>query len=172
MLLAPAYNRNRAATPEAVPVPGAAFTKQSQLDFDNGWDRQIACSNQVEAHVRPAVWQDMLASDPVGATWGTGVRRAPNTPVWGWTRDVVAATKAPMLLVAGIHDVQVPPARVNEMYEDLGASEKVLLDLGCSSHNAMWEINAPLLFDASLQWLRDGTVDGQSNGIVRKGYSE
>lgn len=172
VLLAPAYSRNRAATPEAVPVPGAAFTKQSQLDFDNGWDRQIACANQVEAHVRPAVWQDMLASDPVGATWGTGVRRAPNTPIWGWTREVVAATKAPMLLVTGIHDAQVPPARVNEMYEDLGSSEKVLLDLGCSSHNAMWEINAPLLFDASLQWLRDGTVDGQSNGIVRKGYSE
>ncbi|MES2606035.1 MAG: hypothetical protein V4603_13945, partial [Pseudomonadota bacterium] len=61
-------------------------------------------------------------------------------------------------------------ARVNEMYEDLGATEKVLLDLGCSSHNAMWEINAPLLFDASLQWLRDGTLDGQSKGIVRKGY--
>ncbi|MES3008746.1 MAG: alpha/beta fold hydrolase [Pseudomonadota bacterium] len=171
VILAPAYNRSRSATPpESIPVPGAAFTKQSQLDFDNGWNRQIACSNQVEPRVRAAVWQDMLASDVVGATWSTGVRRAPNTSVWGWTREVVAATKTPMLLVAGIHDVQVPPARVNEMYEDLGASEKVLLDLGCSSHNAMWEINAPLLFDASLQWLRDGTVDGQSNGIVRKGY--
>jgi fermentation-respiration switch protein FrsA (DUF1100 family) len=78
----------------------------------------------------------------------------------------------PMLLVAGIHDRQVPPSRVTEMYEDLGASEKVLLDLGCSSHNAMWEINAPLLFDASLQWLRDGEVDGTSNGVVRKGYAE
>ena len=56
------------------------------------------------------------------------------------------------------------------MFEDLGANEKVLMDLGCASHNAMWEKNAELLFDASLQWLNDGEVDGVSNGIVRKGY--
>lgn len=173
VLLAPAYNRNRSANPpEAVPVPGAAFTKQSQLDFTSNWARQTGCSNQVEPHVSVAVWKDMLASDPIGATWGTGVRRAPSTAVWGWTRDVVAQTQTPMLLVAASLDGQVPATRVNEMYEDLGASEKVLLDLGCASHNAMWETNAPLLFDASLQWLRDGAVDGQSNGIVRKGYHE
>jgi hypothetical protein len=28
------------------------------------------------------------------------------------------------------------------------------------------------LFDASLQWLRDGQVDGKSLGIIRKGYGE
>jgi hypothetical protein len=56
------------------------------------------------------------------------------------------------------------------MYEDLGAERKVLLDLGCASHNAMWESNAQLLFDASLEWLRDGTVDGLESGVVRKGY--
>ncbi len=173
VLLAPAYNRNRSAEPPtAVPVPGPAFTKQSELDFLNGWNRQSSCTNQYDPQVAAAIWQDMLASDPVGATWGTGVRRAPSTAVWGWTRDVVNNTRTPMLLVAGILDVQVPAARVNEMYEDLGASEKVLLDLGCASHNAMWEVNAPLLFDASLQWLRDGSVDGQTTGTVRKGYYE
>lgn len=173
VLLAPAYSRNRSASaPAAVPVPGSAFTKQSELDFFNGWNRQSSCSNQYDPQVAAAIWQDMLASDPVGATWGTGVRRAPSTAVWGWTREVVGNTHTPMLLVAGILDVQVPAARVVEMYEDLGASEKVLLDLGCASHNAMWEVNAPLLFDASLQWLRDGSVDGQTTGTLRKGYDE
>ncbi|TFH75259.1 alpha/beta fold hydrolase [Gammaproteobacteria bacterium LSUCC0112] len=173
VLLAPAYSRNRSASaPSAVPVPGSAFTKQSELDFFNGWNRQSSCSNQYDPQVAAAIWQDMLASDPVGATWGTGVRRAPSTAVWGWTREVVGNTLTPMLLVAGILDVQVPAARVVEMYEDLGASEKVLLDLGCASHNAMWEVNAPLLFDASLQWLRDGSVDGQTTGTLRKGYDE
>jgi fermentation-respiration switch protein FrsA (DUF1100 family) len=77
-----------------------------------------------------------------------------------------------MLLVAGIHDRQVSAARVTEMYEDLGAEQKILLDLGCASHNAMWEINAPILFDASLQWLRDGSVDGKEKGVITKGYYE
>ncbi|MCB1649146.1 MAG: alpha/beta fold hydrolase [Pseudomonadales bacterium] len=173
VLLAPAYSRNRSAgAPASLPVPGAAFSKQSRLDFVRNWERQVGCENQYDPAVSEAVWRDMLASDPVGATWAAGVRRAPNTTVWGWTQDVVRRTQTPMLLVAGIHDAQVPPSRVAEMYEDLGASEKVLLDLGCSSHNAMWEVNAGLLFDASLQWLRDGAVDGSSNGVLRKGYRE
>jgi len=173
VLLAPAYNRNRSNTrPEAIPVPGAAFTKQSRQDFIANWDRQVGCSDQYEQSVSDAVWSAMLESDPVGATWGTGVRRAPRTTTWGWARDEVVATSNPMLLVAGIHDAQVPATRVTEMYEDLGASQKVLLDLGCASHNAMWESNAGLLFDASLQWLRDGKVDGIDNGVLKKGYYE
>lgn len=173
VILAPAYNRNRSANPPtSIPVSGTAFTKQSHLDFTTNWDRQIGCSNQYDPQISAVIWEDMLASDPIGATWGTGVRRAPNTSVWGWTREVVERTMTPMLLVAGATDGQVSPDRVVEMYEDLGASEKVLLDLGCASHNAMWEVNAPLLFDASLQWLRDGSVDGQTNGVVRKGYYE
>ena len=173
VLLAPAYSRGRSSEPPAsIPVPGAAFTKQSHRDFIANWTRQVGCSNQFDPAVSEAVWGAMLESDPVGATWGTGVRRAPRTAVWGWGLDAVAGTKNPMLLVAGIHDGQVPATRVTELYEDLGAEQKVLLDLGCASHNAMWEVNATLLFDASLQWLRDGSVDGMETGVVRKGYYE
>ena len=83
----------------------------------------------------------MLASDPVGATWGQGVRRAPNTTVVGLRHAAVEKMQTPMLMVTGIHDKQVAPERVHELYEDLGARRKVLVDLGCSSHNAMWERN-------------------------------
>lgn len=173
VLLAPAYSRSRAASaPDSIPAPGAAFTKQSHADFVANWDRQLGCSNQYSQSVSDAVWDAMLDSDPVGATWGTGVRRAPNTTVWGWTPQVVGQTMAPMLLVGAAEDRQVPPARVRELYEDLGTTDKVFLDLGCASHNAMWEVNAPLLFDASLQWLRDGSVDGMNRGELRKGYYE
>ena len=75
-------------------------------------------------------------------------------------------------MVAGIHDKQVPPERVRELYADLASKEKVLIDLGCASHNAMWERNHLLLFKASLEWLRDGKVNGMSAGEVRMGYGE
>jgi esterase/lipase len=75
-----------------------------------------------------------------------------------------------MLLVAPIHDAQIPVRLVRELYEDLGSEEKVLVDLACSSHNAMWEINHNILFEDSREWLREGTVDGRSRGEVRRGY--
>jgi len=53
---------------------------------------------------------------------------------------------------------------------DLGANKKVLVDLACSSHNAMWEKNHRLLFQASLEWLNKGTVNGVEQGKVRLGY--
>ncbi len=171
VMLAPAYSRNRpSARPEDLPQPGAALTKQSATDFSNNWDRQVGCENQYTAPVAGAVWRAMLDSDPVGATWGTGVRRAPRTTTWGWGPDVVGRTQHPMLLVAPIHDAQVPVARVQELYEDLGASEKVLLDLACSSHNAMWESNREILFEASRQWFSDSAVDGTTQGVIRRGY--
>ena len=171
VLLAPAYNRAaRAEPPATLPVAGPTMTKQTRRDFEANWDRQVGCADQYEAAVSAAVWTAMLESDPVGATWGPGLRRAPRLASWGWTQEVVRGTATPMLLVAGIHDAQVSPGRVREMYEDLGSEEKVLLDLGCASHNAMWETNRTLLFDASLEWLSTGSVDGVNSGVVRMGY--
>jgi pimeloyl-ACP methyl ester carboxylesterase len=112
----------------------------------------------------------MLASDPVGASWGQGVRRAPNTTVWGFGKAAVDNMKTPTLMVAGAHDKQVAPERVREYFADLGAADKVLVDLGCSSHNAMWEANHLLLFRASLEWLTTGAVEGMKQGVVRLGY--
>lgn len=168
VLLAPAYLREApAAGPGAAT---AAMTSQSHESFTANWDRQVGCANQYEPAVADAVWAQMLASDPVGATWGPGIRRAPRTALpadGGWD---VEAQAAPTLVVAGVHDAQIVPERVRDLYEDLGAAHKVLIDLGCASHNAMWESNRLLLFEASLEWLRDGTVDGMSEGVVRMGY--
>jgi len=112
----------------------------------------------------------MLASDPVGSKWGTGVRRAPNTTTWGWNAEMIGHTRTPTLMVAGALDRQVPPDRVKVAFSDLGASDKVLLDLGCASHNAMWETNHLLLFAASRDWLTTGTVNGARHGPVTMGY--
>jgi pimeloyl-ACP methyl ester carboxylesterase len=171
VLLAPAYNRDSAAkAPAEVPAKGAAMTSQSHDEFAANWDRQMGCPNQYEPAVSDAVWASMLESDPVGATWGTGVRRAPQVTSWGWNGEVVAKMKTPVLMVTGAYDKQVPSDRVRNLYQDLGSSQKVFVDLACSSHNAMWEKNHLLLFRASLEWLRKGTVNGMEQGMLKLGY--
>jgi pimeloyl-ACP methyl ester carboxylesterase len=171
VLLAPAYNRTAgAAAPAKVPAEGAAMNTQSHDEFMANWDRQVGCSAQYEPPVADSVWSSMLESDPVGATWGSGVRRAPQVTTWGWTPATVAKTLTPTLMVVGVHDKQVSPDRVRDLYTDLGSPQKVFIDLGCSSHNAMWEKNHMLLFRASLEWLTSGTVNGLKEGMLRLGY--
>ena len=171
VLLAPAYNRAAAAAaPSKMPPDGTAMNTQSREEFAVNWDRQVGCPGQYEPAVSDAVWSEMLASDPVGATWGPGVRRAPQTATWGWNAAMVGKTHTPTLMVAGQQDRQVPPDRVRELYADLAAPEKLFVDLACSSHNAMWEKNRLLLFRASLEWLTRGSVNGAKDGTVRLGY--
>ena len=170
VLLAPAYNRNM---PDAQAPRGSnavVFNTQSHQEFVANWDRQVGCPEQYDIGASDSVWGQMLDSDPVGRTWGTGVRRAPTVPSWGWNQAAVSRTQTPILMVAGVHDKQVDPARVRELYMDMGSREKVFIDLGCSSHNAMWERNHTILFKTSLEWLSQGTVDGKKEGMLKLGY--
>ena len=171
VLLAPAYNRMSSAdAPVILPAEGVAMNTQSHDEFIANWDRQIGCSAQYDSGTAESVWSNMIASDPVGATWGPGVRRAPQTTSWGFSTSVVSKSQIPTLVVSGIHDKQVNPDRVRELYADLGSRQKVFIDLACSSHNAMWEKNHLLLFRASLEWLTRGSVNGTEQGMLRLGY--
>jgi pimeloyl-ACP methyl ester carboxylesterase len=171
VLLAPAYNRNTSATaPAKMPPEGVPFNTQSREEFYANWDRQVGCPDQYDRAAADSVWSEMLASDPVGATWGSGVRRAPSVPTWGWTPAAVGKTMTPTLLVAGAHDKQVNPDRVRELFSDLGSAQKVFVDLACASHNAAWERNHLLLFKASLEWLTSTSVNGVKSGVVKLGY--
>ena len=170
VLLAPAYSRDAAADAPALPRPGVVFNTQSRSEFDANWDRQTECANQVDPKVREVVWSEMIASDPTGAKWGSGVRRAPSTTTWGFNKAMISGMKTPTLMIAGALDKQVTPERVRAAFDDLGSPNKVLLDLGCASHNAMWESNHLTLFSASLEFLKEGTVGGQRNGVLRLGF--
>jgi pimeloyl-ACP methyl ester carboxylesterase len=171
VLLAPAYGRGASPNPPAqLPANGAAFNTQSHSEFTTNWDRQVGCPGQYDPAASDAVWSQMLDSDPVGATWGTGVRRAPQETIWGWNQAMAAKLQIPTLLVSGAHDKQVSPDGVRTLYGDLGTSQKVFVDLACSSHNALWEKNHLLLFHASLEWLTAGTVDGKQSGMLQLGY--
>ncbi len=171
VLLAPAYNRTSAADPPThLPADGTTMTTQSHEEFVANWARQTECSDQVEQAASDSVWEQMLASDPQGATWGTGVRRAPQVTVWGWNPSVVTKMTTPTLMVSGAYDKQVPQDRVRDLYADLGSERKVFIDLACSSHNAMWEKNHLLLFNASAEWLTKGSVNGAQQGMLKLGY--
>lgn len=170
VLFAPAYNRTAAAAAPTLPSPGVVFNTQSRAEFVANWDRQVGCANQYDPAERDAIWAEMLASDPIGATWGTGVRRAPSTTTWGWNQAAISGTKIPTMIIAGALDKQVPPDRVQLAYDDLGATDKVLVDLACSSHNAMWEKHHLLMFATSLDWLSKGAVGEQKTGVIKLGY--
>jgi pimeloyl-ACP methyl ester carboxylesterase len=128
VLLSPAYSRGASSTPPAGPQGATAFNTQSRTEFDANWDRQLGCPNQFDMAAREAVWSAMIASDPVGATWGTGVRRAPSVTTWGWNRDAAAKLAMPLLLISPAHDAQVAPATVRALYDDAAVPQKVLVD--------------------------------------------
>jgi pimeloyl-ACP methyl ester carboxylesterase len=170
VVLAPAYNRTGPQqAPNPLPPVDGPMTVQTQAEFKANWDRQVGCSGQYDTDAVHALWEDFRDSDPVGATWGSGVRRAPQVPTWGFNQAIVARMQTPFLMVVGSHDKQVLPERVRELYADLGSKQKVLIELACSSHNAMWEKNRALLFKASLDWLRDGNVNGVTAGELKLG---
>ena len=170
VLLAPAYNRDALPDAPQLPRKGTVFNTQSRSEFIANWDRQVGCEAQYDATTRDAVWSELVASDPVGATWGTGVRRAPSTTTWGWNKVAAAKMMMPVMMIAGAHDKQVNPASVKNLFEDLGSPQKVMIDLACSSHNAMWEKNHLLMFNASLEWLTKGSLGETKQGIVKLGY--
>lgn len=163
--LAPAYISTFPATEAEADFSGAAMTKQSRDDFVNNWNQQVGCDDQYDPAVSVAVWSEMLASDPVGATWGSGVRRAPRAVTFGWNAQVVAGSQTPLMMVAGTHDAQVSAQLVRNLYNDYGAREKIYLEMSCSSHNAMWERDAQQLFDATFQWLTTSSYNGANTGM-------
>ena len=170
LLFSPAYRRTSSTQRQQQPGTRAAMNTQSRAEFDANWDRQLGCPDQFDPAAREAVWSEMMAADPVGASWGSGVRRAPNVGFRGWDASVVAKMQIPAMFVAPAHDVQATPKAVGELMTDYGAREKILLDLACAGHNALWERNHLLLFRASLEWFSKGSVNGAKEGTVRTGY--
>lgn len=170
VLLAPVYSPDAPASPPAqVPAEGVAMNTQSHDEFIANWNRQVGCEGQYDPAVADSVWSSMLESDPLGSTWGSGVRRAPLVTSWGWNLEAASGLKAPTLMVSGEHDQQVSPDSVRRLWNDLGSTQKVFIDLACSSHNAMWETNHQILFDATVEWLNDSSVQGMENGTLRLG---
>jgi hypothetical protein len=54
-----------------------------------------------------------------------------------------------------------------ELFEDLGAQQKVFLGIACGTHFMNWEKQRRVLHKASLDWLTNGSLGGQTSGMFR-----
>lgn len=168
VLFAPGYTRSSPSKPPIQPPKEAAMSAFTGWMQSEDWLSQVECSGQYDPAIDKLVWSETMKSDAVGATWGDGIVRGPRTSRWFWNNDAANGSNTPMLLLVGDHDSRSID-RALKLYEDSGAEEKVFVNIACASHFAQYESSRNYLFDASLQWFRDASVNGVKNGRIRVG---
>jgi pimeloyl-ACP methyl ester carboxylesterase len=162
-LIAPGvYNRFEPSDPPPVlPEPGVPMTVQ-RVDIFPGWDAQLGCKDQFTPAIRPVISSTILEFDPQGSTWGeVGVRRSPVQTLWGWNQTFALQVEAPTLVIVGDLDTT---QGIRDLFEDLGAKQKVFVQVDCASHSLLWENQHMIMLRASEEWLRDGTFNGEPTG--------
>jgi pimeloyl-ACP methyl ester carboxylesterase len=104
-------------------------------------------------------------ADPLGATWGPGGLRAPTRTYWGWNANGAKKVQIPTLIMVGEHDALM---RSNlELFDDLGTTEKVFLGVAGGTHFMNWEKQRRVLHKASIDWLKNGSLNNATAGIFR-----
>ena len=83
---------------------------------------------------------------------------------WGWNATAAPKLKVPMLIIVGRNDALLSDAR--HLHQDLGAQDKVLVEVPCASHFLLWEQGHKILHTASKHWLRRGSLAGVRNGVL------
>jgi len=166
VMLAPLYGRN---SPDAPPsdfkfgAPTAVATRGTTM---GRWDKGIGFEDQYDPAIRDVIWESNMAFDAVGATWGPGVIRHPAYYVAGWNAKLARHFKAPVLMIVGDFDVEVPPETVRNLYDDISSDSKLLLHVS-GSHYFVYERQYKLLHAASKDWLLSGKYNGATRGIMR-----
>ena len=162
-LMAPGvYTRlERSDPPNVLPEPGVPMSVE-RVGIFPGWDAQLKCEDQFTPAIRPVIASTTLEFDPLGGTWGeVGVRRAPVQTLWGWNQAFALQVAAPTLVIVGdLDDTQ----GIRDLFQDLGARQKVFVHVACASHFLPWENQHMILLRASEEWLREGTFTGQATG--------
>ena len=166
VLYAPSYIPGSPTKPPAtLPQAGFPMNLRTRPLLEDEWDTMVACENQFEPGIRDVVWNRIMDFEPVGRTWGPleGVMRARTTTLWGWNSVETPKLKIPTLIIVGENDTLLSASR--DLYEHLGAEEKILVEVPCGSHFLVWENNHKILHTASKQWLRNGSLAGVRRGV-------
>lgn len=160
------YNRKTSSEKPQLPAPGAPTTLQNRrVGVDQRWLGTVKCQDTVERGMPEMIWSLNLQNDPVGATWGTGGLRAPSRTYWGWNAEAAGKIKVPTLIMVGDQD-RLMPSNQN-LFDDLGADKKAFLGISCATHFMVWEKQARVLHEASLDWLENTSLKGAATGRFR-----
>ena len=152
--------------PASLPKAGAPMTLQTrEVGIDKRWLANVKCDGQVEPGMPEMIAALNGLADPLGATWGPGVLRAPSRTYWGWNAKSAAKLKAPTLIMVGEEDDLL--ASNVQLFEDHGAEKKLFVQVACATHFMNWERQRKVLHRASLEWLTKGTLDGADRGRLK-----
>jgi pimeloyl-ACP methyl ester carboxylesterase len=160
------YSRKNPDSAPPLPKPGAPTIMQTRaVGIDQRWLGTMKCEDTVEPGVPEMIWGLSRLADPVGATWGPGGLRAPTRTYWGWNATSANKIQVPTLIMVGEQDDLIKSNR--ELFDDLGAKQKVFLGIACGTHFMNWEKQRRVLHRASLDWLKNGSLGGQVSGMFR-----
>jgi pimeloyl-ACP methyl ester carboxylesterase len=167
MFFAPAYLPDASAFiwPDQSGAPMSIATRETSMAR---WDQSIRHADQYDPAIRDAMWRANLEMDPVGAAWGPGVVRYPTSiDCYVVPPDLARRFTAPVLMIAGELDAEVPPAMVRGLYDAVGSDSKVMVTVEGASHFAVFERTHMILLEASRDWLRTGRYAGAGRGLYR-----
>jgi len=152
--------------PDDIPGPGVAMSIQTRaVGEGKRWLPNVRCDGQLEDGLIDLIWPASMATDAIGAGWGPGCLRAPGRTYWGWNAANAATITTPTLVMVGEHD-RLYDSNV-ELFDALGADDKVFLGIDCASHFMAWEMQRHVLHHASTEWLLSGTLCDTSIGAFR-----
>ncbi len=151
--------------PSQIPEDGAPTILQTR-DFllNNRWRDHVHGDHQLEdPEVCNAVWNELMAADPIGASWGRdgrGIMRAPNRMNYGWKTNL-KKIKAPTLMLLGEFDDY--EKRI-EAWHALESPQRMFIKVRHSSHFMQFESARHFLYKATVNWLEQGTVENHVKG--------
>lgn len=160
------YSRDNPDHPPPLPAPGAPVTFQTRaVGVDQRWLAAQTCDGMIEPGVPELISAMNQLADPLGATWGPGGLRAPTRTYWGWNASGAKKVRAPTLVIVGELD-RLMKSNL-ELFDDLGAHEKVFMSVAGGTHFMNWEKQRRVLHKASIDWLKSGSLGGATMGSFR-----
>ena len=156
------YIRDSSSEPPVqLPEPGFPMTLQTKAGMDQErWGPAISHPGQVAPGISDLAWQLCMASDPIGAAWG-GLR-GPTRSYWGWNAATTAKITQPTMIMIGANDRLLKANR--DLYADLGAATKAMVEIAHASHFAQWEMQRHVLHRLSLSWLDKTSIGAKALG--------
>lgn len=152
--------------PPPLPKPGAAFEIQDRtIGEGTRWLSRLKRKDQVEPHIPDFIWRESMKSDPLGATWGSGVLRSPGRTYWGWNVRISTRVKVPTMIFAGEEDRLISLNRL--LFENLGTDDKIFVAAEAATHFIMWERGRRFLAEAARSWFLERAFRGNARGAYR-----